>query len=89
MTNEEKNNITYGHTLSTNGCAGNTGSVPRIGFPGLCLHDNQNGIRSAGYGERIPRGRTASRVRPETGTSRMTAAGRLGPNFVERASTLR
>lgn len=54
--NEEKNNITYGHTSSTNGCAGNTGNVPRLGFPGLCLHDNQNGIRSADMVNAYPAG---------------------------------
>lgn len=46
MTDDEKNNITYGHTSST-GCAGVSGSVPRLGFPGLCLADGPNGVRAA------------------------------------------
>ncbi|THW11878.1 putative glycosyl hydrolase [Aureobasidium pullulans] len=45
MTDYEKNNITYGYTSKTNGCGGNSGSVPRVGFPGLCLSDAGNGLR--------------------------------------------
>lgn len=44
MTNFEKNNITYGFTPS-NGCAGVSGSVPRLGYPGMCLQDAGNGVR--------------------------------------------
>lgn len=44
MTNEEKNNLTYGFTPN-NGCAGISGSAPRVGFPGLCLQDAGNGVR--------------------------------------------
>ncbi|KAK5108101.1 hypothetical protein LTR62_008755 [Meristemomyces frigidus] len=44
MTNFEKNNITYGQA-STTGCSGVSGSVPRLGFPGLCLADSGNGVR--------------------------------------------
>ena len=44
MTNDEKNNLTYGYTSTTNGCSGNSGSVPRVGFPGLCLQNNGNGV---------------------------------------------
>lgn len=44
MTNYEKNNITYGQT-STTGCSGVSGTVPRLGFPGLCLQDSGNGVR--------------------------------------------
>jgi hypothetical protein len=36
MTNAEKENITFGYTPST-GCAGESGSALRVGFPGLCL----------------------------------------------------
>ncbi|KAI4839662.1 putative glycosyl hydrolase, partial [Aureobasidium sp. EXF-8845] len=46
MTDFEKNNITYGYTSKTNGCGGNSGSVPRVGFPGLCLSDAGNGLRA-------------------------------------------
>ncbi|KAL1306355.1 hypothetical protein AAFC00_005069 [Neodothiora populina] len=46
MTNDEKNNITYGHTSTTVGCSGVSGSVPRVGFPGICLQDAGNGVRA-------------------------------------------
>jgi len=39
MTNQEKNNLTYGHTDTSNGCSGVSGGAPRVGFPGLCLAD--------------------------------------------------
>lgn len=45
MTDFEKNNITYGYTSTTNGCSGNSGGVPRLDFPGLCLQDAGNGVR--------------------------------------------
>ncbi|KAJ5654072.1 hypothetical protein N7490_001075 [Penicillium lividum] len=45
MTNEEKNNLTYGYTSTTNGCSGNSGGAPRLGFPGVCLQDAGNGVR--------------------------------------------
>lgn len=36
MTLEERANITVGFAPS-NGCSGTTGSVPRLGWDGLCL----------------------------------------------------
>ncbi|GFF25680.1 probable beta-glucosidase M [Aspergillus udagawae] len=45
MTNDEKNNITYGFPSASNGCSGNSGAVPRLGFHGLCLQDAGNGVR--------------------------------------------
>ena len=36
-------------TNTTSGCAGALPGVPRLGFPGLCLGDNGNGIRSTDY----------------------------------------
>ncbi|KAJ5664703.1 hypothetical protein N7462_011516 [Penicillium macrosclerotiorum] len=45
MTPAERNNITYGHTSTTTGCSGMTGSVPRLGFPGICFQDAGNGVR--------------------------------------------
>ncbi|KOS23202.1 putative beta-glucosidase M [Escovopsis weberi] len=45
MTLEEKANITHGFP-SDNVCAGSTGSVPRLGWPGMCLHDAGNGVRA-------------------------------------------
>lgn len=46
MTLEEMNNVTLGFINSDNGCVGKSGSVPRLGFPGLCLHDAGNGVRA-------------------------------------------
>ncbi|KAI4868740.1 glycoside hydrolase family 3 protein [Hypoxylon rubiginosum] len=46
MTLEEKVNITRGFTSSDNLCAGNTGTIPRLGWPGMCLHDAGNGVRA-------------------------------------------
>ena len=45
MTNAEKNNITFGIDSPLDGCSGRSGSVPRLGFPGLCLQDAGNGVR--------------------------------------------
>lgn len=45
MTNEEKNNITYGYVSTTNGCSGNSGAAQRVGYPGMCLNDAENGVR--------------------------------------------
>ena len=45
MTLAEKSNITTGYTPLT-GCAGMTGGVARLGFPGMCLHDAENGVRN-------------------------------------------
>ncbi|PYH99804.1 beta-glucosidase [Aspergillus ellipticus CBS 707.79] len=45
MTDEEKNNITYGFSSTTTGCSGVTGSVPRLGYPGVCLQDAASGVR--------------------------------------------
>ncbi|KAF4784956.1 beta-glucosidase [Colletotrichum scovillei] len=45
LTLEEKVNITRGFA-GDNTCAGNTGSIPRLGWPGMCLHDAGNGVRA-------------------------------------------
>jgi beta-glucosidase len=47
MTLEEMNNLTIGINTSTanTGCVGLSGSAPRVGFPGFCLHDAGNGVR--------------------------------------------
>ncbi|KAG8626479.1 hypothetical protein KVT40_005424 [Elsinoe batatas] len=45
MTNVEKANITFG-VSQTRGCSGFTGSVPRLGFPGMCLNDAESGVRT-------------------------------------------
>ncbi|EMC91282.1 glycoside hydrolase family 3 protein [Baudoinia panamericana UAMH 10762] len=46
MTLEEMNNVTLGVVDSSNGCVGISGSAPRLGFPGFCLHDAGNGVRN-------------------------------------------
>lgn len=56
MTNEEKTNITYGFQSTINGCSGMTGSVPRLGFPGLCLQDAGNGVRGLDMVNAYPSG---------------------------------
>ncbi|KAG4435600.1 hypothetical protein IFR05_008909 [Cadophora sp. M221] len=42
---EEKTSITGGIRNSSSGCGGNIPSIPRLGFPGLCLADAGNGVR--------------------------------------------
>ncbi|CAM1501300.1 Fc.00g104620.m01.CDS01 [Cosmosporella sp. VM-42] len=51
----EKVNITRGFK-SDNVCAGNTGSVPRLGWPGMCLHDAGNGVRATDMVNSYPSG---------------------------------
>ncbi|KAM3086204.1 hypothetical protein ACMFMG_000341 [Clarireedia jacksonii] len=55
MTLAEKANITTGHT-APNGCSGVTGSVERLGFPGLCLSDAGNGLRATDFVNAWPSG---------------------------------
>ncbi|KAF2716418.1 glycoside hydrolase family 3 protein [Polychaeton citri CBS 116435] len=47
MTLPEMNNITYGYNDAETGCVGRSGSVPRLNFPGFCLHDAGQGVRNA------------------------------------------
>jgi beta-glucosidase len=46
LTNEEKANLTLGST-SIKGCSGFVGPLSKLGFGGLCLQDNENGVRGA------------------------------------------
>ncbi|KAK5112897.1 hypothetical protein LTR62_003719 [Meristemomyces frigidus] len=46
MSLEEMNNVTLGVPDPSNGCVGVSGGAPRLGFPGLCLHDAGNGVRN-------------------------------------------
>ncbi|KAF8854339.1 putative beta-glucosidase M [Acephala macrosclerotiorum] len=55
MTLEEKANITVGYTPLT-GCSGETGSVPRLNWPGLCLSDAGNGLRATDFVNGWPSG---------------------------------
>ncbi|KAK8096155.1 glycoside hydrolase family 3 protein [Apiospora kogelbergensis] len=54
MTLEEKVNITRGFATKDNVCAGNTGTVPRLGWPGMCLHDAGNGVRATDFVSSFP-----------------------------------
>ena len=56
MTLEEKVNTTRGFTVSSNTCAGNTGSVPRLQWPGMCLMDAGNGVRATDMVNSYPSG---------------------------------
>jgi beta-glucosidase len=55
MTLEEKVNITVGYVPQT-GCSGETGTVPRLKFPGLCLSDAGNGLRNTDFVNSWPSG---------------------------------
>ncbi|KAM6512062.1 hypothetical protein FALCPG4_017049 [Fusarium falciforme] len=46
FTLEEKIHITYGPPAAIDGCAGTIPAIKRVGFPGLCLADAGNGVRS-------------------------------------------
>jgi hypothetical protein len=41
----EKVNLTTGVGWEGESCVGNTGSIPRLNFPGFCLQDSPLGIR--------------------------------------------
>ncbi|KAK6863554.1 beta-glucosidase [Apiospora arundinis] len=47
-------NITRGFATKDNVCAGNSGSVPRLGWPGMCLHDAGNGVRATDFVSSFP-----------------------------------
>lgn len=55
MTLEEVANVTIGH-LNTMGCLGLTGSVSRLGFPGICLADSPAGPRGTMFVNAYPAG---------------------------------
>ncbi|KJZ75558.1 hypothetical protein HIM_05021 [Hirsutella minnesotensis 3608] len=56
MTLEEKANVTRGFATRDNVCAGNSGSVPRLRWPGMCLHDAGNGVRATDMVNAYPAG---------------------------------
>ncbi|KAL2811591.1 glycosyl hydrolase family 3 N terminal domain-containing protein [Aspergillus granulosus] len=56
MTNEEKNNLTYGYKSNATGCSGLSGSAPRVGFAGICLQDAGNGVRGTDMVNAYPSG---------------------------------
>lgn len=55
MTLKEKANITVGYAPLT-GCSGETGSVPRLNWPGICLSDAGNGVRNTEFVNAWPSG---------------------------------
>lgn len=55
----EKVNLTTGTGWGSGPCIGNTGSVPRLGIPSLCLHDGPNGVRYTDYVTHFPSGLAA------------------------------
>ncbi|PQE29236.1 putative beta-glucosidase protein [Rutstroemia sp. NJR-2017a BBW] len=56
----EKVNLTTGVGWEGESCVGNTGSIPRINFPGLCLQDSPLGIRFTDYNSAFPSGMNAA-----------------------------
>ncbi|KAB8078558.1 putative beta-glucosidase A [Aspergillus leporis] len=56
MTLAEKVNLTTGTGWQLERCVGQTGSVPRLDIPSLCLQDSPLGIRFADYNSAFPAG---------------------------------
>ncbi|QSZ35750.1 hypothetical protein DSL72_006872 [Monilinia vaccinii-corymbosi] len=56
----EKVNLTTGVGWEGEACVGNTGSIPRLDFPGLCLQDSPLGVRSADLASAFPSGMNAA-----------------------------
>ncbi|KAH6681500.1 beta-glucosidase-related glycosidase [Halenospora varia] len=54
LTLEEKVNLTRGY--QDNVCVGHTGTVPRLGFNGLCFEDAPSGIRGPDFVSAFPAG---------------------------------
>lgn len=59
MTIVEKVNLTTGTGWGSGPCVGNTGSVPRLGIPNLCLQDGPNGVRYTDFVTNFPSGLAA------------------------------
>ncbi|EEA28836.1 hypothetical protein TMatcc_002812 [Talaromyces marneffei ATCC 18224] len=56
LTLAEKVNLTTGTGWMQGSCVGETGSIPRLGFRGLCLQDGPMGIRFSDYNSAFPAG---------------------------------
>ncbi|APA08328.1 hypothetical protein SS1G_13255 [Sclerotinia sclerotiorum 1980 UF-70] len=56
----EKVNLTTGVGWEGEACVGNTGAIPRLNFPGLCLQDSPLGIRFTDYNSAFPSGMNAA-----------------------------
>lgn len=59
LTLEEKVNLTTGIDIFGR-CLGNTGTIPRIGFAGLCLQDSPVGVRATDLNSVFPAGINAA-----------------------------
>lgn len=59
MTILEKVNLTTGTGWGSGPCIGNTGSVPRLSIPSLCLQDGPNGVRFTDFITSFPSGLAA------------------------------
>ncbi|RLV91561.1 Beta-glucosidase 2 [Spathaspora sp. JA1] len=60
MSITEKVNLTTGTGWGSGPCVGNTGSVPRLGIPNICLQDGPNGVRFTDFGTHFPSGLAAA-----------------------------
>ncbi|KAB2569402.1 putative beta-glucosidase A [Lasiodiplodia theobromae] len=56
----EKVNLTTGVGWKGEGCVGNTGSIPRLGFQGICFQDGPLGVRFGDYVSTFPAGGTVA-----------------------------
>ncbi|KAJ9254087.1 CAZyme family GH3 [Paecilomyces variotii] len=56
LTLAEKVNLTTGTGWEQERCVGETGSIPRLGFRGLCLQDSPLGVRFADFVSAFPAG---------------------------------
>nr|AAL69548.3 beta-glucosidase [Rasamsonia emersonii]5JU6_A Chain A, Beta-glucosidase [Rasamsonia emersonii]5JU6_B Chain B, Beta-glucosidase [Rasamsonia emersonii]5JU6_C Chain C, Beta-glucosidase [Rasamsonia emersonii]5JU6_D Chain D, Beta-glucosidase [Rasamsonia emersonii] len=56
LTLAEKVNLTTGTGWEQDRCVGQVGSIPRLGFPGLCMQDSPLGVRDTDYNSAFPAG---------------------------------
>ncbi|KAI1337848.1 glycoside hydrolase family 3 protein [Xylariaceae sp. FL0016] len=56
----EKVNLTTGTGWESEQCVGNVGSIPRLGFRGLCMQDSPLGVRFGDYASAFPSGQTVA-----------------------------
>ncbi|KAF2196363.1 hypothetical protein GQ43DRAFT_445184 [Delitschia confertaspora ATCC 74209] len=56
----EKVNLTTGVGWEGEACVGNTGEIPRLGFPSLCMQDSPLGVRFGDYSSAFTAGGTVA-----------------------------
>ncbi|ORY67003.1 glycoside hydrolase family 3 protein [Pseudomassariella vexata] len=56
LTLEEKVNLTGGVSETSTSCSGSIAAIPRLNFPGMCLSDAGNGVRSTDFVSGWPSG---------------------------------